>query len=146
VIIQLAYVSTAARVMQREDLVQLLERAREINAGKDITGLLLYQGGHFMQVLEGNPDQVRPLFAHIAHDPRHYRISVLFDQEISQRQYADWSMGFQALDGSEWLEFPGLGEGFDDMRTVVEQYGRAKELLRLMRTHGFSQEKELATR
>jgi len=142
---QLAYISTAAKPMQRADLLALLERAREINREKGITGLLLYQGGHFLQVLEGKRDAVRALFAHIAHDPRHYRVTELFEQELEQRQYAEWSMGFQALDGSEWLEFPDIDPAYEDMRSIVEQYGRAKELLMMMRLRGLDPDKDIAT-
>lgn len=142
---QLAYVSTASSAMRRADLLELLERAREVNREKGVTGLLLYQGGHFLQVLEGEQDTVRALFAHIAHDPRHFRVTELFEQQLDQRQYAEWSMGFQALDGTEWLEFPGLDGSYVDLRTIVEQFGRAKELLMMMRLRGLDPNKELAT-
>jgi hypothetical protein len=88
---------------------------------------------------------VRALFAHIAHDPRHYRVTELFEQELEERQYAEWSMGFQALDGSEWLEFPDIDPGCDDIRSVVEHYGRAKELLMMMRLRGLDPDKEIAS-
>jgi hypothetical protein len=107
--------------------------------------LLLYQGGHFLQVLEGERDTVRELFAHIAHDPRHWHVTELFEQELEQRQYADWSMGFQALDGTEWLEFPGLDGAHEDLRGIVANYGRAKELLMMMRLRGLDPAKEIAT-
>jgi hypothetical protein len=142
---QLAYVSTASKPMKRSDLLELLERAREINRERHVTGLLLYQGGHFVQILEGERETVRALFAHIAHDPRHFHVTELFEQELEQRHYAEWSMGFQALDGTEWLEFPGLDGADEDLRGIVEHYGQAKKLLTMMRQRGLDPNKEIAT-
>ena len=143
---QLAYVSTASTTMRRDDLIKLLERAREVNRKNAVTGLLLYHGGNFVQILEGDRDVVKQLFGHIAHDPRHHKVCVLFEHQTDTAEYEDWSMGFQALDGSEWMEFPNMENNPTDLRGAVEHYGRAKELLTLMRVRGLDPKKEIATR
>jgi hypothetical protein len=142
--LQLGYVSTAANPMRREALVELLGQSRKANSEKQISGLLLYQGGHFFQVLEGAPDEIRELFERIAGDPRHTHVAVVFEQPIEQRHFADWSMGFQALEGSEWLEFPDIDQGSCDLRRVVENHGKARELLRMLRQRGIDPKKDLA--
>jgi len=50
--LSLIYVSTSVKLLNDEELLDILKVSRENNSGKDITGLLLYKGGNFMQVLE----------------------------------------------------------------------------------------------
>jgi hypothetical protein len=140
---QLCYASTATREMPRQALFDLLTEARRYNTKAGITGLLLYQNGQFLQVLEGEADPVRALFKRICNDKRHTRIALLFEELVSERQYPDWSMGFQALDGSEWMEFPNEDGSSKDLRTMAESMGRAKELLLYVRKRGLDPEKDL---
>ena len=51
---QLVYVSQATRELYEADLARLLERIRPNNSAAGVTGMLLYDGGAFMQVIEGN--------------------------------------------------------------------------------------------
>ncbi len=60
--LSLIYVSSSTRAFSDADLVALLEQSQEKNARLDITGMLLYKDGNFMQVLEGPDDAVRQLF------------------------------------------------------------------------------------
>lgn len=143
--IQLGYVSTAKIPMPRDALLELLQQAREANSADSITGLLLYHDGHFVQVLEGPETRVRELYERILRDPRHHDIAIVFEQAIDRREFADWSMGFKALDGSEWLEFPGVDGDCDDLRTVVEKHGRAKALLTMMRERGLGRQQDIET-
>lgn len=142
---QLCYASTTTREMQRQDLLELLTYARKHNATIGVTGLLLFQGRHFLQVLEGDGETVRGLFKHICADPRHNNIALLFEELVSERQYRDWSMGFQALDGSEWIEFPNDDGSEKDLRSMAEAMGRAKELLLYVRRQGLDPSKDVAT-
>jgi len=142
---QLCYASTATRAMQRADLLELLTDARKHNASVGVTGLLLFQGGHFLQVLEGDAAAVRGLFKRICADQRHDTIALLFEELVSEPQYRDWSMGFQALDGSEWMEFPNDDGSEKDLRSMAEAMGRAKELLLYVRRQGLDPSKDLAT-
>nr|QQZ51134.1 BLUF domain-containing protein [Phenylobacterium glaciei] len=50
---QLVYVSQATRKMSPEDLSAIQETAKKNNAPLDVTGSLFYNGGWFLQVLEG---------------------------------------------------------------------------------------------
>ena len=67
-IFQLIYRSTAARQLTPNELIELLEQSRAKNARLNITGMLLFHGGCFMQLLEGNETDVRELYATIAAD------------------------------------------------------------------------------
>jgi hypothetical protein len=140
---QLCYASTATQDFTRDELLELLTYARKSNAEKGITGLLLFQGNHFLQVLEGEPNQVRKLFQSIAKDPRHRDIALLFEEFVSQRQYPDWSMGFQSLDGREWMEFPNEDDNPQDLRALAKSMSRAKELLLYVRKQGLDPAKDV---
>jgi hypothetical protein len=142
---QLGYVSTACREMTRRDLIRLLTTARTINVRNGVTGLLLYQNRHFLQVLEGDEAAVRETFGRILDDPRHTQLKVLFEDSVDEREYEDWSMAFQALDGSEWLEFPDFAWRPRSLREVVDDFGRARDFLLMLRRRGLDPDKDLAT-
>lgn len=140
---QLCYASTATCEFKREDLLALLTQARQYNTEHSITGLLLFQDGHFVQVLEGETEPVRALYTHICKDKRHEHIALLFEEFVSQPQYPDWSMGFQALDGSEWMEFPQEDSNPHHLRALAQTMGRAKELLMYIRKQGLNPAKDI---
>lgn len=140
---QLCYASTATHPFNRSELLELLTQARAFNADQGINGLLLFQDGHFLQVLEGEMDKVRKLFKRICEDPRHNQIALLFEELVSEAQYPDWSMGFQALDGTELMEFPQEDGREKDLRSVAQTMGRAKELLIYVRKHGLDPAKDV---
>lgn len=128
----LVYVSSATRPFSGEDLRALLETCRKNNAGLGITGMLLYKDGNFMQVLEGDEEAVRGLYARIAADPRHGGEMILQQGFTEGRQFPDWSMGFRDLDSPEVRAEPGYSEFLNTPLTGQEFSGdpsRAQKLL-----------------
>lgn len=59
----------------------------------DISGLLLYNEGTFLQVLEGENDEVEKLLTKIKRDKRHNQITVLMDKPIKQRLFKNFKTG-----------------------------------------------------
>jgi hypothetical protein len=98
--IQLMYVSASAVAFNDESLRGLLAGARTANTAIEVTGMLLHQDGAFLQVLEGEPATVDPLFAKIGRDRRHQGVVMLARNEITVRNFPDWSMGFTDVRGS----------------------------------------------
>lgn len=113
---QLAYVSRAVGTWTRPDLIALLRQARVRNEARGITGVLLFRNGSFLQLLEGERDEVEALFDLILLDPRHEGTALIWDAEASHRWFADWSMGFRDLEQDPVTE-PGLT---DILRGPVE--------------------------
>lgn len=142
---QLGYVSTAAGQMLREDLLAILSVARRINQENGVTGLLLFDGKDFLQVLEGDEDAVRETYRRITQDERHRDLNVLFEEQVDAPQFQQWSMGFQAVDGVDWIEFPASNDSPTLLREMVERYGQARELLLKMRLNGLDPQRELPT-
>lgn len=104
----IVYFSTAIADFGEADLVQLLKQARSFNEQAGITGVLMYGGGRFVQVLEGCPAIVRSLYARIATDPRHGRLEKLADGMVPRREFKEWHMSFAPLPaGSDRQHLPG---------------------------------------
>jgi hypothetical protein len=117
----LIYVSSAPHQMSSEELVEILRVSHKNNAPRAITGMLLYKGGNFMQVLEGPEKDVREIFAKIEKDPRHHSIIVLAEEEIEERQFAAWEMAFVNLDDESIRNEPAYSDFLQDEFTA-EQY------------------------
>ena len=105
---QLIYVSTAVDELDDEGLVQLLTTSRRNNVRDNITGMLLYRDGHFMQVMEGEYLNVMSLYDRIRVDSRHRNVDILRAEHIWVRDFPDWTMGFECLDQFD----PGALSGF----------------------------------
>lgn len=125
-LIQLIYVSSAENSFSEQELNDLLKAAREANQKNNITGLLLHKDGNFMQVIEGEKSAIKQLFTNIFRDERHARVTLVLKEDIEQREFADWSMGFKNVSTDEV-------EGFSDFlssSTATElMAGKAKAVL-----------------
>jgi hypothetical protein len=96
--IRTIYVSAATVPFSPSQLGNLLARARGFNSSQGITGLLLYHQQSFFQVLEGPEQSVGSLYEIIERDPRHEKVLLLSKENITQRGFGDWSMGFVDID------------------------------------------------
>lgn len=84
--------------MREDDLVGLLQQSRARNERLRITGMLLYKGGFFVQVLEGEEKNVLEVFADIQTDIRHKRVFEIVSEYVQHRDFPDWTMGFTNID------------------------------------------------
>jgi uncharacterized Fe-S cluster-containing MiaB family protein len=92
--LQIIYASAATKPFTRGDLVELLKVARSRNTAADVSGMLLYHSGSFLQVLEGPEKNVEELYARIQQDPRHTRCLLVLRETIQKKEFENWSMGF----------------------------------------------------
>jgi hypothetical protein len=106
----LTYVSSATSLLSRDELRGLLIASRANNDRAGVTGMLLYKGGHFMQVLEGERRAVQAAQAKILSDPRHNSLVVLLQGEVPGRSFKKWPMAFRDLDEPSSRNTP----GYDD--------------------------------
>ena len=100
----LIYVSSAIKLMHDDELLLLLEKARENNSRLGITGMLLYKEGNFMQMLEGEKKTVLELYDAIKKDERHKDIVTIVSGDIKERNFENWTMGF--YDMNKVRDFP----------------------------------------
>lgn len=103
---QVVYTSSATRQLHTEDLAQILREARERNHRLDVTGMLLYNEGTFLQVLEGDEETVTALYERIKGDERHHRVVTLMNQPAKKRAFGKWMMGFRNLDNLPTEDLP----------------------------------------
>jgi hypothetical protein len=105
--LEVIYASAAVKPFTQAELTTLLRKARLNNTRLGVSGMLLYDRGSFLQVLEGEVAAVRPLYEIISKDPRHERVVKLLETTISVRSFADWSMGFAAGEQLRAASLPG---------------------------------------
>jgi hypothetical protein len=91
---QLLYASNTHRDVSDAVLEDILAASRRNNAACDVTGVLLYSEGGFMQVLEGEDAAVAATYARICADKRHWNTMVLLNRD-APRAFGAWSMGFE---------------------------------------------------
>jgi Sensors of blue-light using FAD len=134
---QVLYRSDQAYEMDAADLVKLLLESRTYNGKHDITGLLLYRGGQFMQLLEGSQPEVQRLFRKIATDPRHHVEVVEVDAPAGRRLFPDWRMGFaEAPEMDGHPAFAGVESERDVMTGLSALASGHMPAMRLMRFLG----------
>lgn len=137
--ISLTYVSVATRDMSKDDLLDLLRECVRNNQEQQVTGMLLYRGGKFMQILEGPGPAVRKIFAGIERDKRHCSIIKIFEGPIEIRLFPQWTMGFRDLNAMKTDEIPGY-DGFLNEEPVGQVFpldgARANTLLRMFQQAG----------
>ena len=95
-LVELLYCSiSVAPQLTNVDIAQILASARRRNLAEDITGMLIYHRGEFVQILEGRKKSVENLYEKfIDADPRHTRIYKEQENTISHRRFNKCSMGF----------------------------------------------------
>lgn len=99
-----------------EGVKNILDAANKNNPAMGITGALLYSGGYFCQVIEGNADALEELFEVIQLDDRHGDITVLQFAPIKQRDFSEWSMAFAGFQSAPATQIEGVLESKDTIR------------------------------
>jgi hypothetical protein len=134
-LIQLIYTSTSARDYSDDELADILKKSVQNNQQRNITGLLLYLKGTFMQLLEGESDTVDAVFETINSDPRHREIEVHMRTPVREREFSQWHMGYRAISNEDVLALPNYAPFFEDgfnAATLEAKPGVCLEILHLI--------------
>lgn len=110
---QLVYISQATRKMSPEDLSAIQETAKKNNAPLDVTGSLFYNGGWFLQVLEGSLSTLDKLYKTIELDSRHKNSRVLYNEPANFRTFPRWKMNMTNLNDRQ-------ADKYDELVEVIE--------------------------
>ena len=92
------YVSEATSAVDRSDLKARLKTAQAFNRSRSITGCLIYEQGHFAQILEGGEMELQALMQRIARDPRHRNLRIVWSGPVARPMFEQWSMAAFNLD------------------------------------------------
>ena len=95
---QIVYVSSSRNLDISDFVNSSLPIIQKRNAERNITGMLLFSEGTFLQVLEGNRADLDDIYEGIRKDGRHKQIINLLERETEQRSFPDWSMGWRRID------------------------------------------------
>jgi hypothetical protein len=102
----LTYRSEAASAPSAPELQSLVAAARGRNRRAGITGMLLYDGGRFLQTLEGPPEAVDRLWSSIQRDPRHGDFEVLSQHIVPARLFSGWDLQLYCRNRGEKTHSP----------------------------------------
>jgi hypothetical protein len=129
-LISLIYASRSTESFHEHEIPDLLQQVRIANAKQQITGMLLYIGGSFLQVLEGPPELVDAVFSKLFADKRHTQLRLIAREPLPERAFEGWTMMHKTLDPVEADELIGETDFFTSPTWLTELDPRqAKKLL-----------------
>jgi len=121
---RLIYKSTSRGRLDWPALTHVLLASTRNNESNGLTGILLANRSHFLQVLEGAFDPLNETFVRIARDARHHRVRLLSYGVVEERLFAAWRMrGIGVFDMSSEVT-----------RRLVEKYGEEDDDVRFPET------------
>src|ERR1700737_4543279 len=130
-LIHVIYVSSAAPDISEHDTVKFLNEARKANRKNDVSGMMLYIGGCFLQLLAGETARVDSACSAIFHDKREMRM--VLREPIAEREFPEWTMGFEAVAPHEAARLLGEPLLFDSVSRVARiESNKAKTLLSII--------------
>ncbi len=97
VIRTIIYISNAVKLFEEKQLIRLFYQSAHNNISNNITGILLYNEGTFIQILEGKEEALNKLFKTIHRDRRHNNITKILDRRIGKRLFKNYRSGFSTL-------------------------------------------------
>lgn len=125
--LQIIYASAATRKISSEELRDILIKARANNEALGVSGMLVYDDGSFIQVLEGPSEAVSALVERIKGDPRHTQFRLLSRRDIEAREFGEWSMGF-ADTSTETAGLDGFAVHGPELKLMISDGTRARQV------------------
>lgn len=90
--IELIYFSRVSPSLELPEVYKILKQSNSHNKASQITGALLFNTRYFLQVLEGNEQEVQILYQRIEADSRHQQVQLISRLPLERRNWAQWSM------------------------------------------------------
>ena len=100
-VFQLAYISESTPGTTASDVETIVQAAQTYNASRSITGLLIYNAGHYMQFLEGPQEATLACFEKVRRDRRHHGVHSFFEGSADTRAFAAWTMAYRNFESYE---------------------------------------------
>jgi hypothetical protein len=93
-----------------DEIKKILTKSSANNLQDGITGLFLLVENRFIQLLEGEEENVKKCYQRIQSDNRHGNLTTLLQRNIGYRLFPHWSMRFLSADKAEDLENLGISK------------------------------------
>ena len=113
--------------MPKSKLYKILVDSRVNNKLADVTGLLVYVDGRFLQVLEGEQEVISALLEKISKDRRHKDVQVVYKTGIERRTFNAWLMAYVSPSPKELATWAGLSNTTtleSTLKTLVSEPNR----------------------
>jgi hypothetical protein len=100
-LIRIVYLCSTTSGVNEHEILRLLKQARIANRKQDVSGMLLYIGGCFLQTLEGDAPMVDAVSGTIFRDKPRLQLTQIAREPIAEREFSEWTMGFATVDPLE---------------------------------------------
>lgn len=91
-------------------LADITSKSEITNERLQITGMLFFHDGYFVQLIEGERQNIELLMSKIEKDSRHYDIRRIVDEAIDERSFHNWRMDSFKLDEFSKVDLSNLDE------------------------------------
>lgn len=133
---QILYVSKPTKQIDSNSIRDIVTHATEYNTKNDITGILLFRSGVFLQLLEGEKSKVEALYVKIEKDPRHTNVVRILSIEENERIFPIWGMAYHEISDldikmvSEFMSWNKLIAGATDIdnKLILQMLNRFKSV------------------
>jgi hypothetical protein len=99
----LIYTSKAQPNIRSSEVAEIIAAARTNNPLDGITGILVFDGAAFLQIIEGGESAVDDLTKRLRNDSRHTDMRIHEDSLIAERTFPGWSMAYLKLENGTFV-------------------------------------------
>lgn len=93
------YKSKKVHNFSESDLQALIKKSIDNNEIRRITGILLYSGDYFLQIIEGDNEEISKLYDKILSDERHEQLVEIITTQIPNRYFSNLGMSYIDIRG-----------------------------------------------
>ncbi|MES2974102.1 MAG: BLUF domain-containing protein [Pseudomonadota bacterium] len=108
---EILYVSNLAPGTPVTVVSAIMAQARRYNQDNGVTGLTMFDGARFAQLLEGARDLVFDLVEHIRTDARHINMEILHYAPLAERRFLRFGMGYVPAEQEDALTLLAAKDG-----------------------------------
>ena len=101
----ICYISNAKPELSNREIEEVFEVTSHNNNEFDVSGILLYNMGHFFQVIEGEEEHIIDLYENkIKVDPRHEEIFEVYNKATTKPVFLEYDSKFNIVKTEEDLQ------------------------------------------
>jgi len=101
---ELVYQSVSVANMTAGELTRMVTAARKFNETQNISGVLIFDGEKFLQILEGEKSCIEEVYGKIKNDKRHKNVNTMWRGKISTRTFGCWSLALLHADDKPLID------------------------------------------
>jgi len=88
----------------------------------------MHRKGNFLQVLEGESENVGNLLTRLLSDPRHNKVKIILVSSVDRRLFSNWTMGCADFDKPELSLIPSIRTDLRDPQVIEDIIIRLPEI------------------